>query len=110
MASTLQPDDIVKDWYIDAFETDPIGPDLPDRIGDTLTTFFDPDIEEDPSVADDPVRFSDYMMLLENGYDIYTLMGQGNADSTVRERIFDALEDIYDIPYDTLYSMWGDKK
>lgn len=96
----------VKEWYCEAYPTDPIGPDLPDTIAEVKGDFFQHDIQEDTSLADEPVKFSDYMLVMENGGDVYDLMGEGNADSLVRERIFEELADILETDEDEIYNLW----
>ena len=52
----------------------------------------------------DDVSFSDIRLSLNDGIDIYDTLGV--YDSALRERVFEALVDIYDIEYDTIYYLY----
>lgn len=95
----------VKDWYVAEYPTDEMGAALPDTLEEANSEFFASDIEEDPSLGDEPIKFVDYYVMLENNGDIYELMG-GSADSIIRERIFDHLSEILDVSYNDIYNLW----
>lgn len=71
----------VKNWYKDTFPQD----ELADEINDSIT-------------------FYDVFNALDNHKDIYNLLGVG--DSVVRERVFNALDDILDEPEGYSYEQW----
>ena len=74
----------VKKFYTTKFPTD--------EIGETLN----PDI-----------TFEDVMgcLICGEGDNLYNLLG-GDADSIVRERIFEALATRYEVDYDIIYELW----
>ena len=61
----------------------------------------------DDSLAEDidhDLTFGDFLGALENGEDIYDVMGVG--DSLLREKVFNALSTITGHDYDYFYDMW----
>lgn len=72
--------DSIHDWYVDSFPDD----DLGDRISD--------------------VTFSEFFEGMKSGRDAYYLLGV--VDSVIRERVFDAIADIYGISGNALYELW----
>ena len=48
--------------------------------------------------------FADVLDALNNGVDVYDIMGVG--DSVIRERIFDRLASMLDVDYDVIYDLW----
>lgn len=101
----------VRDWYIENFPDDELGQMLPYTIGDSLAAmYFDGEIDDDSSFADNPITFETYWQVLERGGDVYQLMRSQDVsagDSIIRERIFTMIsEEILDIDYDVIYNMW----
>ena len=78
-------DELVVDWYKEAFPTD--------------TDMFE-DIEEAGST------FADVWNALDNGEDVYAVIGAD--DSIVRERVFEHLAELTGKDYDVIYDMWMD--
>lgn len=76
----------VREWYIEKYPSDNLG----NEIYDELTWA---NILEDMRVG-------------ENIYDIL-----GVRDSVVRERVFEKLSEMMEVPYDVLYYLWvyGDR-
>jgi len=73
----------IKDWYIKTYPSDLLG----ETLNDTTT-------------------FKDLNNLLDSGKDdIYKLLG-GDADSVIRERIFEKLSEIEEVEYDEIYYRW----
>lgn len=50
------------------------------------------------------ITFQDVFECLQVGFNIYALLG--GVDSVVRERVFDALATMMDVPYDVIYYQW----
>ncbi|WP_303841016.1 hypothetical protein [Selenomonas ruminantium] len=71
----------IRDWYHKAFPTDEIWKEM------------DPQPE-----------FVDAALFIYAGVDIYFLLGV--SDSVVRERVFEHLSEIMEVPYDTIYNRW----
>ena len=78
-------DELVVDWYKEAFPTD--------------TDMFE-DMEEAGST------FADVWDALDNGEDVYAVIGAD--DSIVRERVFEHLAELTGKDYDVIYDMWMD--
>lgn len=72
----------VRDWYVDAFPTDDLGPKIPAKL-----------------------TFWNAIAALNIGADFYCFLGDA-ADSIVRERIFGRIANIMDCDYDTVYNTW----
>ena len=51
------------------------------------------------------VTFQDLFDCLDSYEDVYELLG-GDADSIIRERVFEKLAEIIDAPYDYIYDQW----
>lgn len=71
----------LREYYMQHFPSDELGPML------------------DPQPT-----FEDLFNCLDRHQDVYGLIGAG--DSLVRERLFSALSEIFDIPYDIIYDQW----
>jgi len=71
----------LRDWYADTYE------------GDELT----------PAINGDNTFF-DLFVALDNGLDVYQIIGVG--DSLIRERMFDKLASIMGITYADVYDRW----
>lgn len=78
-------DELVVDWYKEAFPTD--------------TDMFE-DMEDAGST------FADVWDALDNGEDVYAVIGAD--DSIVRERVFEHLAELTGKDYDVIYNMWMD--
>ena len=70
----------IKDWYVETFPTDELGPEICD------------------------ITFSELVESMNRGEDIYQTIGVG--DSIVRERIFDRIATILQVDYDAIYNKW----
>lgn len=77
----IEDDISVREWYVKTFPNDSIGQEI------------------DPSVM-----FNDLQKALDEGADVYKLIGVG--DSIVRERLFDKLADLTGVAYDDIYEKW----
>jgi hypothetical protein len=75
----------IKNWYLKAYPNDDMGQDL------------------SPGVT-----FRDLFEALDNYQDVYvTLFGDDmGGDSLIRERIFNKLADIMEVPYQEIYDQW----
>ena len=71
----------IKDWYMETYPTDECGHFLRDNA-----------------------TFMGLLTTLFTGNDVYDYFGE--ADSLIRERIFDKLSDITGMVYDEIYNMW----
>ena len=71
----------IKNWYIEAYPTDKVGHFLRDNA-----------------------TFMGLLTVLVTGNDVYDYVGE--ADSVIRERIFDKLSDITGMTYDEVYDLW----
>ena len=71
----------IKDFYLDRYSDDELGFDL----------------------ADD-VTFANILEALNDGIDVYDVMGAG--DSVIRERIFQELSELLHVDYDVIYDLW----
>lgn len=69
----------IKKWYVKAYPTDDLGPELVGNFAGALET-------------------------MAKGGDIYDYMGVG--DSLVRERLFTRLSEMLGIDYDHIYELW----
>ena len=78
--STTTP---ISTWYITAYPTDDVGPTL------------------DPTVT-----FADLWHTLTHGGCVYATLG-GDADSVVRERVFEHLAALLGTNYDHIYTLWA---
>ena len=78
--STTTP---IRTWYITAYPTDDVGPTL-----DPTTTF------------------ADLWQALKQGGCVYAALG-GDADSVVRERVFEHLAALLGTDYDRIYTLWA---
>ena len=76
----LREDSNVHDWYVTNFPDD----DLGNRISD--------------------ITFSDVYNGMKDAKDFYDLVGV--YDSVIRERVFGALADIYNVDVNTIYDLW----
>jgi hypothetical protein len=72
----------VKHWYIITFS----GCD----VGKTLNPFR---------------TFMEVVQCLERGDNVYDFLG-GEADSIVRERVFEKCAELYGVDYDVIYDQW----
>ena len=73
----------IRTWYITAYPTDDVGHTL------------------DPTVT-----FADLWQALKQGRRcVYAALG-GEADSTVRERVFEKLAALLGTDYDRIYTLW----
>ena len=73
----------IRTWYITAYPTDDVGPTL------------------DPTVT-----FADLWQALKQGRCVYAALG-GDADSIVRERVFEHLAALLGTDYDRIYTLWA---
>ena len=73
----------IRTWYLTAYPTDDVGPTL-----NPATTF------------------ADIWQALKRGGCVYAALG-GNADSTVRERVFEHLAALLGTDYDSIYTRWA---
>lgn len=73
----------LKDWYTKTYPTDDLGIDITDRK-----------------------TFEDLYKAIENGVDVYSVIGVG--DSLVRERLFEQLAKIKGKKYSEIYDLWLD--
>lgn len=71
----------IKNWYVKAYPTDDLGPELDGNFAGALET-------------------------MAKGGDIYDYMGVG--DSLVRERLFTRLSEMLGLDYDHIYNLWLD--
>ena len=78
--STTTP---IRTWYIMAYPTDDVGPTL-----DPTTTF------------------ADLWQALKHRGCVYATLG-GDADSIVRERVFEKLAALLGTDYDRIYTLWA---
>jgi len=78
--STTTP---IRTWYISAYPTDDVGPTL-----NPATTF------------------ADLWQALTYGGCVYAALG-GDADSVVRERVFEKLAALLGTDYDSIYTLWA---
>lgn len=69
----------IKKWYVKAYPTDDLGPELVGTFAGALET-------------------------MTKGGCIYNYMGVG--DSLVRERLFTRLSEMLDLDYDHIYELW----
>lgn len=69
----------IKKWYVKAYPTDDLGPELVGNFAGALDT-------------------------MAKGGDIYDYMGVG--DSLVRERLFTRLSEMLCLDYDHIYELW----
>ena len=69
----------IKKWYVKAYPTDDLGPELVGNFAGALET-------------------------MAKGGDIYDYMGVG--DSIVRERLFTRLSEMLGLDYDHIYELW----
>ena len=69
----------IKKWYVKAYPTDDLGPELVGNFAGALET-------------------------MAKGGDIYDYMGVG--DSIVRERLFTCLSEMLGLDYDHIYELW----
>ena len=69
----------IKKWYVKAYPTDNLGPELVGNFAGALKT-------------------------MANDGDIYDYMGVG--DSIVRERLFTRLSEMLGLDYDHIYNLW----
>ena len=69
----------IKKWYVKAYPTDDLGPELVGNFAGALET-------------------------MAKGGDIYDYMGVG--DSLVRERLFTRLSEMLGLDYDHVYELW----
>ena len=60
--------------------------------------------EDELGIELSDATFADILDALNNGVDVYDIMGYG--DSVIRERIFERLADILDVDYDVIYDLW----
>ena len=74
----------VKEWYMHNYFWDELGGNLKDNV-----------------------TFSDVRDALENGQDIYEVLGF-DADTIVRERVFGKLAELLHVEYDYVYQLWLD--
>jgi hypothetical protein len=72
----------VADWYAVAFPYDEWGNEMMNK----------------------GILFQDVFEALQVGFNIYALLGAG--DSVVRERVFDALATMMEVPYEVVYYQW----
>ena len=72
----------IKSWYMSQYPTD--------EVGKTLN---------------DDVTFQDLFDCLDNYKDVYELLG-GDADSIIRERVFEKLAELTDYTYEDIYNQW----
>ena len=77
--STTTP---IRTWYITTYPTDEVGPTL-----NPTTTF------------------ADLWQALKQGSCVYAALG-GEADSIVRERVFEKLAALLGTDYDRIYTLW----
>lgn len=78
--------DKIKDWYMEAFETDELGEEI-----------------------DDDLTFEELIKKMDAKCDVYDILGVG--DSIIRERVFSGLveamqKDGYEVEYDDVYYAW----
>jgi hypothetical protein len=72
----------IRTWYITAYPTDDVGPTL-----NPTTTF------------------ADLWQAIKDGVCVYATLG-GDADSVVRERVFEKLAALLGTDYDRIYTLW----
>ena len=78
--STTTP---IRTWYITTYPTDDVGPTL------------------DPTIT-----FADLWQALKHRGCVYATLG-GEADSMVRERVFERLAALLGTDYDRIYTLWA---
>ena len=72
----------IKKWYMKKYPTDEVGATLNESI-----------------------TFEDLFYALDNRKEIYEVLG-GEADSIVRERVFEKLASLMGVNYDYIYEQW----
>ena len=72
----------IKNWYIEKYPEDKLGQEI------------------NPNVT-----FEDLFEALDTYKDVYEVLG-GNIDSLIRERCFEKLSEIMEVPYDYIYDQW----
>lgn len=77
----IEDDISMREWYVKTFPNDSVGQEI------------------NPEAT-----FNDLQAVLDDGVDIYKLIGVG--DSIVRERLFDKLADLTGVAYDDIYEKW----
>ena len=80
MAEEVDIHQNIRDWYIKAFPTDELGPQIKD------------------------ITFSDLVDSMNCGEDVYKTLGVN--DSIVRERIFDRIATTLEVDYEVIYQKW----
>ena len=72
----------VRDWYVAAFPTDDLGPEIPANL-----------------------TFANVDMAIDAGWDVYALLG-GAADSVIRERVFGEIDVMFGGMKESCYDRW----
>lgn len=73
----------IRDYYVSEYPSDSLGPEIKEGV-----------------------TFSDLDACLDQGCDVYSLIGVG--DSLVRERLFGKLSSLLGCDYDDVYRRWLD--
>ena len=80
MSADVDIHENIRDWYVEAFPTDELGPKICD------------------------ITFSELVESMNRGEDVYQTLGVG--DSIVRERVFDRIATTLQVDYDVVYNKW----
>ncbi len=72
----------IKKWYLESYPSDELGNEI-----------------------NDSVTFQDVFNALDRFKSVYKVLGN-SIDSVVRERVFEKLSDIMEVPYEYNYNQW----